>query len=112
EISIGNSGFVGNQTGGGEGGAVNVAVTDGTFYGSSLYAVDNSNISGAAGAFQVTANASDFGLEYSEFLYNSATTCGGGLRLTGSPEQASVGHSVFYGNSAGCGGGMSMFSPS
>ncbi|HSH28142.1 MAG TPA: choice-of-anchor Q domain-containing protein, partial [Wenzhouxiangella sp.] len=112
EISIGNSEFVGNQTDNGEGGAVNVAVTNGAFYGSYLYAAGNANTNGAAGAVQVTASASDFGLEYSGFFDNSATTCGGGLRLTGSPNQASVGHSTFYYNSASCGGGMSMFSPS
>lgn len=112
EISIGNSDFVSNATGGGEGGALKVTVTDGAFYGSHVYALGNSNAGGAAGAFQVTASASDFGLEYSELLFNSATTCGGGLRLTGTPNQASVGHSVFYQNYASCGGGMSMFSPS
>ncbi|RFF31355.1 choice-of-anchor Q domain-containing protein [Wenzhouxiangella sediminis] len=112
EITMQNVAFFANETYSGDGGAVLADVTDGALYGSEVAMSQNSATSGAGGGLQVTANNSDFGLEYSEFVGNQADGCGGGLRLTGTPLEVGLGHSNMYYNSASCGGAMSLFAPS
>ncbi|WP_376693187.1 choice-of-anchor Q domain-containing protein [Wenzhouxiangella sp. EGI_FJ10409] len=112
EITFQNSSFDNNATYSGDGGAVRAVVTDGAFYGTDVFVGQNEAQSGGGGGFQVVANSSDFGFEYSAFSNNVSSGCGGGLRLTGTPNEAGVGHSIFYQNQASCGGGMSLFASS
>jgi hypothetical protein len=111
QITFQDSEFSGNQAQSGNGGAANIAVSDGAFYASGVLAISNETYSGGAGAFQVSASNSDFGFEYSSFYSNTATDCGGALRVTGTPNEVGVGHSIFAGNQGSCGGAMSLFAP-
>ncbi|MDZ7792039.1 MAG: choice-of-anchor Q domain-containing protein [Xanthomonadales bacterium] len=112
EITIQNTNFFLNATYSGNGGAVNANVTDGAFYGREVSVNYNQAETGAGGGFQVSAYNSDFGFEYSGFYDNYADECGGGLRVTGTPNEVGVGNSILAGNQGRCGGAMSLFAPS
>src|SRR5690625_2522322 len=101
--------FIFNSAEKGDGGGAQINAAGGKVYASGLLAIGNESQDGSGGGVSIVAIHSRVGVENAGFYGNEASSCGGGLRISGRFKELGVGKSIFRNNTASCGGGTSIW---